>query len=114
HVEDPDALLAEMLRLTRPGGTVVVHDADYASLTFDTGAGELDQLLPARLSQVLFANPFVMREMPRRLRRLGMTPRECLGAVVVEAGEAAYFPGMTGYGPTVIEAGLATREQVES
>lgn len=112
HVEDADAFLGEALRLARPGGRVVIHDADYASLTFDTGAPDLDRVLTAKYSQILFANPFVMREMPRRLRRLGARPSQTIGALVVEAGGAEYFPGIIrNYAPAAVAAGVVTEAE---
>ena len=30
------------IRLAKPGGKIVIHDGDYASLTFDTGNPDLD------------------------------------------------------------------------
>lgn len=113
HVADPDAFLAEALRLARPGGKVVIHDADYASLSFDTGTPELDRVLPQKYSQILFANPFVMRELPGRLRRLGVRPSKTIGALVVEVGGAEYFPGIIrNYAPTAVAAGVVSESEV--
>lgn len=106
HVADPDAFLKEALRLVRPGGRVVIHDGDYASMTFDTGAPEYDGALPAKYFDAIVANPFVMREMPRRLGKLGVTSSEAIGAVVLEAGTGEYFPSIIrNYAPIVTAAG---------
>lgn len=107
HVADPDALLQEALRLVRPGGRIVVHDGDYASMTFDTGAPEYDRSLPAKYFDAIIANPFVMREMPRRLRRLGLRPSQSMSAVVLETGTGEYFPSLIrAYAPIVVAAGV--------
>jgi ubiquinone/menaquinone biosynthesis C-methylase UbiE len=109
HVADPDAFLSEALRLVRPGGRVVIHDGDYASMTFDTGAPEYDKVLPAKYFDAIIANPFVMREMPRRLSQMGVRSSEAIGAVVLEAGTGEYFPGIIrNYAPIAVAAGVVS------
>ena len=112
HVADPDAFLKEALRLVRPGGRVVIHDGDYASMTFDTGAPQYDRVLPAKYFDAIVANPHVMREMPRRLSKLGVGPSEAIGAVVLEAGKGEYFPSIIrNYAPIVTAAGKVSDEE---
>jgi ubiquinone/menaquinone biosynthesis C-methylase UbiE len=112
HVSDPDALIREALRLVRPGGRVVIHDGDYASMTFDTGAPEYDTTLPAKYFDAIVANPFVMRQMPGRLHKLNVRSYEAIGAVVLEAGTGEYFPGLIrSYGPVAVAAGTVTEAQ---
>lgn len=109
HVADPGAFMREALRLAKPGGRVVIHDGDYASMTFDTGAPEYDRVLPAKYFDAIVANPFVMREMPRRLNQLGVKSSEAIGAVVLEVGEGDYFPGIIrNYAPIVVGAGTVS------
>lgn len=64
----------------------MIHDGDYASMTFDTGAPEYDRILPAKYFDAIVANPFVMREMPCRLNQLGVRSFEAMGAMVLEVG----------------------------
>jgi ubiquinone/menaquinone biosynthesis C-methylase UbiE len=114
HVEDPKALLAEAARLTRPGGLIVVHDGDYASMTFDTGAPEYDRVLPGKYLDAIVANRFVMRELPRLLSRAELKLEKSFGSVVVEAGQGEYFPTtIDSYGPIAMASGAVTKEQVE-
>ena len=111
HVADPDAFLKEALRLTRPGGRVVIHDGDYASITVDTGAAEYDRTLPDRYFDAMVANPFVMREMPRRLAGMGVNSFDAIGAVVLEAGTSEYFSGIIrNYAPIAVAAGTVKEE----
>lgn len=45
HVSDPVRVLAEMGRVTRPGGLVAVRDADYAGFLWYPAVPELDEWL---------------------------------------------------------------------
>jgi len=112
HVADPDAFLSEALRLVRAGGRVVIHDGDYASITFDTGAPEYDKVLPGKYFDAIVANPFVMREMPRRLSQLGVKSSEAIGAIVFETGTGEYFPGLIrNYAPIAVAAGVVRDDE---
>jgi ubiquinone/menaquinone biosynthesis C-methylase UbiE len=48
HVEDADVVIAELIRVTRPGGRICLIDTDWASLAFDG--------VPARLADTVVAD----------------------------------------------------------
>lgn len=49
HVRDPLAVLAEAARVVRPGGSVAIFDADFASLTFGCSDARLGELVEPAL-----------------------------------------------------------------
>ena len=107
HVVDPVAFVQEAIRLAKPGGKIVIHDGDYASLTFDTGNPDLDRVMPGRYMKAMVANPHVMREMPRLLKQFDVTVTLAIGDVVVEAGTGDYFTSLAeNYGPIAVAAGV--------
>ena len=64
HVERPAAVLAEIARIAKPGGSIGIFDGDYASLTFghpDPDQGKRDD---EALIAAIVTNPRVMRQMP--------------------------------------------------
>lgn len=71
HFANPAAFVAEAIRPAKPGGRIVIHDGDYASMTFDSSLPELDRTLPGRYFEAIVANPYVMRELPSLLRAQG-------------------------------------------
>ena len=103
-----------MAYVVRPGGTVVIFDGDYASLTYASLDHGLGDQMDKALTTATFNNPRVMRDLPRLLPELGLKLTSSWGDVVAEIGQASYFKSFAeAYAPYVISAGLMTEEQVE-
>ncbi len=91
HVTAPLAVLGEMARVVRPGGTVVVFDGDYASLTYAFADHVFGQQMDTALANATFNNPLIMRDLPRLLREHGLELAEAWGDAVAEIGSGSYF-----------------------
>lgn len=115
HVADPAAFLSEAIHLAQPGGKIVIHDGDYASMTFDTCTPELDRKMPDVILQAVVANRYIMRELPRLLRKSNVAITHAIGDVVLETGTGEYFPNLAkNYGPFAVDAGLAEQAEVDA
>jgi SAM-dependent methyltransferase len=66
HVDDADAAIAELIRVTRPGGRLCLVDTDWTSLAFDGVPGRLARTIVADMHGRLTPR---QRDMGRSLRR---------------------------------------------
>lgn len=72
HVPGPEQALAEMVRVTRPGGRVGVFDVDGDLTLFAHPDRELTRRIVASYSDLGWVNGWVMRELPGLLAGLGV------------------------------------------
>lgn len=113
HVTEPAAVLREMARVVRPGGTVVVFDGDYESLTYAFPDHDFGRRMDAALVNATFNNPRIMRDLPRLLPDLGLELAVAWGDAVAEIGRASYFRSFAEvYVPYVTNAGLLPADAV--
>jgi SAM-dependent methyltransferase len=75
NVPNPEQVVSEAARLTRPGGVVAFHEADWAAFMCDPPSagwtGIVDRLV--RYSEANGIDLFVGRKLPRLLRSAGLT-----------------------------------------
>lgn len=69
---DPATIVAELVRVTRPGGFVVLADADWATASVDFSDAALERRLLALFAERLRPNGFAGRQLYRLLRRAGL------------------------------------------
>jgi SAM-dependent methyltransferase len=72
HLDDPQVALREMIRVTRPGGWIVVLDTDWASTSIDTSDTELEHLLIRAGVEHVFKNPYAGRQLHRLFHANGL------------------------------------------
>jgi ubiquinone/menaquinone biosynthesis C-methylase UbiE len=114
HVPDPAQVVREAARVVKPGGTVVIFDGDYATLTYGTDDPEYGRQMDDRIISGIIANPRIMRQMPRLLRRTGLKLIDSRGWILTEIGRADFFVGSLQSFPVLLpKAGVATAKEVE-
>lgn|SRR5574337_206680 len=72
HVPDPDRVLNEMIRVTRPGGVVGVQDQDFGTLVLDHPDRALTQRIFDGLARKIYADPWSGRTLYRKLASHGL------------------------------------------
>jgi ubiquinone/menaquinone biosynthesis C-methylase UbiE len=74
NVPEPEKIVAEMVALVRPGGTVALHEADYVSHVCDPPLPAWDRLMLAlkTYSEANLIDLFIGRRIPRMLRAAGL------------------------------------------
>jgi ubiquinone/menaquinone biosynthesis C-methylase UbiE len=89
HVADPEAVLAELFRVLRPGGTLAICDGDFS--TMSAAIGERDPLQACAESFIEHAvnDAWLMRRLPRLVREAGFTAGRARSYNFVETEDPA-------------------------
>lgn len=93
HMDDPAAVVAEMVRVTRPGGRVVVAEPDWGTLAIDASGPEAGRAVAAA-GAARFRSPFAGRTLRRLLIDAGLHEVEVAARTLViddpERAEAVF------------------------
>ena len=81
HLDDPQRALAELIRVTRPDGRIVVADTDWGTLTIDGPDPETTRAVLGTVATAI-RNPWMGRKLFAMFHRAG------LAGVTVSAGTA--------------------------
>ncbi len=91
HVPGPEAALAEVMRLLRPGGWLVVFDGDYASATAALSRRDpIDQVIQ-KAGDELIHDRYFCRSLPALLRAAGLQLARYEVLNYLASGNAAFF-----------------------
>jgi SAM-dependent methyltransferase len=71
HLADGNRAIAEMVRVTRPGGLVVVADSDWGSLSIDASEVHVERRVVRSVADAL-ADGYSGRALPRRMAEAGL------------------------------------------
>jgi len=71
-VVDPEEVMTQLVRVTRPGGSIVLLDADWGSFSVDYSNAELERRLMAFFASNLRPNGYAGRQLFGWCRRVGL------------------------------------------
>lgn len=110
HVPDSARAVAEMIRVTRPGGRVGVFDVDGDMCLFAHPDRELTRRIVAAYSDQGWVNGWLMRGLPAQLAELGMTHVKTQGFMPLET--AGYYANRAERSAeAAVQSGLITNEE---
>ena len=96
HLSDPAAALAELLRVTRRGGWVVVLDTDWGTLSLHSPEIEIERRLARVHADHLLHNGYAGRQIYHLFKRQGVADLRVAVYPVYAAGPGA---GSAAHGP---------------
>jgi ubiquinone/menaquinone biosynthesis C-methylase UbiE len=114
HLSDPGAALAEMLRVTRPGGWIVVLDADYSSGAIDSDQIDLERRLALAAAQSVRSG-YVARKLYRMVTDQGLADISVtVCPITVTSYQVARVGLLDLVEPSALASGIVTEEELHS
>jgi SAM-dependent methyltransferase len=114
HLEDPDAALAELVRVTGPGGRIVVADPDYDTQVVDVEEQELARLVLRFRADHALRNGTLAHRMGGLFVAAGLEDVEVDAAPIVLRNPTALdnAMGLRSWAATAHERGVLAHEDV--
>ena len=113
HVPDAEKAVAEMARVTRPGGRIGVFDFDGDSLLVSHPDRQLTRRIVASFSDHAAVNGDLARRLPGILAGLGLAQIESRGFMPLERGPGTFYATMAERaGQVAAETGAISAEEL--
>ena len=114
HLAEPERAVAEMVRVTRPGGWVALMDTDWGTRSVDTPEVELERRMADVLSDLCLANGYSGRRLYGMAKRAGLaevTP-EVLPLYVTDYALWRLLSRLDMAGEVAVSSGAMTADEV--
>jgi ubiquinone/menaquinone biosynthesis C-methylase UbiE len=115
HVCNPERTVAEMIRVTRTGGWIVVLDTDHGSVSMDTPEVDIERRLMRFRADHMFHNGYAGRQLYRLFKEHNLTDITIEPHVLVSTDYSFARQGlmMDETERDAVSAGIVTEEEVQ-
>ena len=115
HLRDPERTLAEMIRVTRTGGWIVVLDADHGSVWMDTPEVDIERRLTRFRADHMYHNGYSGRKLYRMFKEQNLTDITIEPHVVISTDYYFARQGLTmdEIERNAVSAGIVTEEELQ-
>lgn len=85
HVENPQKVISEMVRVLKPGKWMVCAEPDWNTFVIDSDNTEMTEMVTKKWNNS-FRNPWIGRQLLRRVRTSGLQNTWCEGFILLADG----------------------------
>lgn len=115
HMDDPARVMAELARVTRPGGRVVVGEPDWETLVVDSPRRATTRAVVHHMTDRLVRHGWIGRQLPRFFRQAGLADVTARGGVMAftDMVAADRILGLRRHARSAVEAGALDPGEAE-
>jgi ubiquinone/menaquinone biosynthesis C-methylase UbiE len=114
HLQDPGLAMAEMLRVTKPGGRVVVLDTDHGTWSVDTPYKDIERRITRFKADHFGHNGYAGRQLYRLFRNAGLKEITCeiVSGYFTDYGLVRFMFLLDEVEPAALKAGVINENEL--